>query len=331
MIKNRQGILHLNRLRNLITVILCLITLFFTQAVYSEPAAKPAAGKNITLIYSTDSSLQHQIATGLKNILTKQDSSLDISEIKKPEQMPATGENTDLVVVIDFSNLDLINSKFQHTQKLFIASNPARFNPGDKAEKRSAVLFMTQPYCRQVQFIRLIDGNWQTIGYLNNRNTPLDSSDIEHCADKYKMNTYKHDITPGMQLTHDIKDVLSRSDLLLAIPDKDIYNSKTVKNILLTSYRHRKPLIAFSKNFVDAGALASIYSTTEQITQSAATLVTQFFNESRKFKKQINYPELYELSFNRQVYRALDLRMPDPLEVKQALESSKNPLSGIKR
>jgi putative ABC transport system substrate-binding protein len=77
-------------------------------------------------------------------------------------------------------------------------------------------------------------------------------------------------------ITDKIKHALHHSDVLLALPDSNIYNSKTVKNILLTSYRYRKPVIGFSKNFVDAGALAAIYSDTEMIAMTASKLIEQY-------------------------------------------------------
>ncbi|NOR41719.1 MAG: hypothetical protein GQ572_00165, partial [Gammaproteobacteria bacterium] len=126
----------------------------------------------------------------------------------------------------------------------------------------------------------------------------------------------------------DIKDVLNHSDVLLALPDKNIYNSKSVKNILLTSYRHRKPVIAFSRNFVEAGALAAIYSSTEQIAQSASDLVGQYFKSGQRFKQSVNYPLAFDISINRQVFRALDLSIPDIDKLKQTLKDSETDKSG---
>lgn len=179
---------------------------------------------------------------------------------------------------------------------------------------------MAQPYCRQVQFLKLLNRKWKTIGLLNSQEKPINTKIIRQCAKKHKLETYIVNTTIDEQLKEQIKDVLNHSDILLALPDNNIYNSKTVKNILLTSYRYRKPVIAFSRSFSDAGALASIYSSTEQISQSASKLVEHYFKTGQRFKKSVNYPQAFELSINSQVFRALDLSIPDLDELKQTLE-----------
>jgi len=178
---------------------------------------------------------------------------------------------------------------------------------------------MAQPYCRQIHFIKLLNRHWKTIGLLNSREKPIDTNTIQQCAKKHGLETYIVNTTSNEYLKDHIKDVLNHSDILLALPDKNIYNSKSIKNILLTSYRHRKPVIAFSKNFADAGALASIYSSTEQIAQSASNLIEQYFKSGQRFKKAVNYPQAFDVSINRQVFRALDLSIPDLDKLKQTL------------
>ena len=178
---------------------------------------------------------------------------------------------------------------------------------------------MTQSYCRQIRFIKLLDTQWKTISILHSQEKPIDSTSIQKCANRYNIKIYTVSTTAKENLTDKIKHALHHSDVVLALPDSNIYNSKTVKNILLTSYRYRKPVIAFSKNFVNAGALASIHSNTEQIAQSASKLVEQYFDSGKRFIKEINYPDAFDININRQVFRALDLSAPDIDELKQAL------------
>jgi ABC-type uncharacterized transport system substrate-binding protein len=181
---------------------------------------------------------------------------------------------------------------------------------------------MTQPYCRQIQLIRLINDQWHSISYFSQQKRPVDDLQLKQCAIKYKFELYQANITDTDKLTNPIKNALKNSDLILALPDKDIFNSKTVKNILLTSYRYRKPVIAFSESFVNAGALASIHSDTEQIAKSASDLIEQYFASDRKFIHSVNYPKSFEIDINRQVFRALNLNIPDMDNIKQVIEST---------
>jgi ABC-type uncharacterized transport system substrate-binding protein len=190
---------------------------------------------------------------------------------------------------------------------------------------------MSQPYCRQIHFIKLLNRQWHAFSYLSSQNNPVDDDSLQQCAGKLRIAAYKVVTSDDVQLTHYIKDALSHSDLILALPDKAIYNSKSVKNILLTSYRDRKPIIGFSRSFVNAGALAAIHSDTEQIAHSASVLVNQFLEMGDQFSKPVNYPRTFDVSINRQVFRALDLSIPDIAKIKRILEKSESEKTGSRQ
>lgn len=183
---------------------------------------------------------------------------------------------------------------------------------------------MTQSYCGQIQFIRLLNKNWQTISLLNSDEKPIDKKTIQQCANEFGMKIFTVDVTATENMTRKIKVALDNSDVMLALPDQSIYNSKTVKNILLTSYRKRKPVIAFSKNFVNAGALASIYSDSGQIALSASELIRRYFDSGNKFATQINHPQTFDININKQVFRALELPTPDTEQLKRRLVAAEH-------
>ncbi|PCH93907.1 MAG: hypothetical protein COB84_08415 [Rhodobacteraceae bacterium] len=76
---------------------------------------------------------------------------------------------------------------------------------------------------------------------------------------------------------------------------------------------------AFSKNFVNAGALAAIHSDTSQIAHSASQLIKQYFDSDSQFEKPVNFPENFDIDINKQVFRALDLDIPDVSTLKRSL------------
>jgi ABC-type uncharacterized transport system substrate-binding protein len=50
-----------------------------------------------------------------------------------------------------------------------------------------------------------------------------------------------------------------KADLVLTLPDGALYNSATVKPLILASIEHRLPVIGFSAAFVRAGAAAGVF------------------------------------------------------------------------
>jgi ABC-type uncharacterized transport system substrate-binding protein len=70
-------------------------------------------------------------------------------------------------------------------------------------------------------------------------------------------------VTERWDNTHDsrpLQALLKNSDVLLGLDDPDLYNPKTAKNLLLSSYARQLALIGPNAGFVKAGSLASTYS-----------------------------------------------------------------------
>lgn len=121
------------------------------------------------------------------------------------------------------------------------------------------------------------------------------------------------------QLAETIKNLSYRSDVLLMSADPGIYNSSTIRSILLSSYRHRLPVIGFSKNLTHAGAIAAIYSEPEQISQQAVTIIRQILRGQATEKYYS--PSDFSVSLNLQVARSLGYRFSDEDTIVQLIKA----------
>ncbi len=321
-----QGILQQSKLKHWLVNILLLFT-FLTHSASAETLATetPAHKKNnqehhVFIIYSPDNTLHSNIIQKLSEKLQRKQSDIVISRVSPEEKIKTVNNNTDIIIGIGSAGMKNADKHYPETKKLFISTDPNKYRLDADKNKNDAILYMSQSYCRQIQFIQLLNRDWKTIGILSSDKKPINSAAIQQCAGKFDIEIVVVNVSDNDNLTSKIKKTLNYSDVLLALPDSNIYNSKTVKNILLTSYRQRKPVIAFSKNFVTAGALAAIHSSPKQIAQSASNLIEQYFKSGQKFKKSVNYPQAFNISINRQVFRALDLTIPDPEQIKQTIK-----------
>lgn len=111
-----------------------------------------------------------------------------------------------------------------------------------------------------------------------------------------------------------LEAVLRRSDAFVAIPDALLSQPASARAILLTSYRFQKPVFAFSRAYVDAGALAAVFTTPQQV----ATDVVNWLNglpPGRLTLPPPRAPESFEIAVNRQVARALGILLPSDEEL----------------
>lgn len=330
-----RGVLQQSKLLRLCIHLLMLSAFCLTSPVSAEtsPAGTPPHETNTQkhhafIIYSEDDTLQSNIIKKLSDDLNFRRPGLVISKLTPDKKITAINSDTDIIIAIGPTGMQSANKHYPEARKLFISTDPEKFKLDTNTNKNDAILYMTQSYCKQMQFIKLINQNWKVIGILDSQKKPINTNNIQECARNYDLETFIVNTTADENMTGDIKKALSYSDVLLALPNKSIYNSSTIKNILLTSYRFRKPIIAFSQNFADAGALASIHSSIEQVGQSASSLVDQYYKLDHQFKNSVNHPQSFDISINRQVFRALDLSLPDIDALRQTLQQTEPDKSG---
>jgi ABC-type uncharacterized transport system substrate-binding protein len=116
------------------------------------------------------------------------------------------------------------------------------------------------------------------------------------------------DFAPG----DDINRVLSRiaqNEVLLALPDSDVYNTESIRNILLSSYRHKQAVIGFSADMVKAGALATTYSDIEDVDAQVAEMAASYVSSGVLPPPQ--FPRYFRTVVNEGVARSLDVPVSD--------------------
>jgi len=326
MNNNEQGAVRQSRILRLLVHLLLLLS-FCTASADTPPHEAKSQTHYVYIIHSPDNTLNLNIIQRLSDTLKKKHSDISVLGVTPEEKINKVTNETDMIIGIGREGMESADTDYPENKKLFIATDPNKYKLHTEKNKNDAILYMTQPYCRQIRFIKLLNRKWKTISVLSSKEKPIDSKAIQQCANKYDIKIYMVSITSEGDITNKIKHALHHSDVLLALPDSNIYNSKTVKNILLTSYRYRKPVIAFSKNFVNAGALAAIYSDTEKIAQSASRLLEQHFYTDTKLES-INYPDAFDIDINKQVFRALDISVPDIDTLKMTLEQKESDIPG---
>ena len=119
-----------------------------------------------------------------------------------------------------------------------------------------------------------------------------------------------------------LQTVLRNSDVLLGLDDPDLYNPKTAKNLLLSSYSRQVALVGPNAAFVRAGSLASTYS--DQPDWLA--ILDQLLDRPPATWPRTLYPDRFKVSSNAQVARSLGIEPIDEASVaRQLAEGERHP------
>jgi hypothetical protein len=186
-----------------------------------------------------------------------------------------------------------------------------------KLEHQMTVL-LDQPLHRYLAFCRLMLP-LESIGVIGEQQIDLEPNHRLLLRDlAFELNQYQVDAQN--RLLPVLRDLLQQNDALLMLPRQALYNRDTLKGVLLTSYRNRKPVISYSPAHVKSGALASIYSSPTDIGRHLALLLNHRLKSGGQAQTGYEYARFYSISTNRKVARALGIDLPEETGLRRRLD-----------
>ena len=168
-------------------------------------------------------------------------------------------------------------------------------------------VYLDQPLGRQLDLLHLALPDVRRVGVLVSPELAGAQASLQAAAASRKLHLVSAQVDDTTGLYPALRSVLEGSDILLAMPDPRIYNSASISNILLASYRARLAVQAFSPAYVKAGALLAVYSNPEQIGVQTAEVVRHFLAGGGLAAAA--YPSEYQVDVNEHVARSLGLHL----------------------
>lgn len=181
--------------------------------------------------------------------------------------------------------------------------------PVHREKNTFSAIYLDQPSRRQIDLITSALPEAKNIGLLFSAQLPEIAS-LRKAVAENRLVLHEQKIGSADSLHRDLLALLQISDVLLAVPDAQIYNSSTMRNILLSTYRNEVPVVGLSVPYVRAGALCAVFSTPDQIAAQAADVAGQFLATGRLPPAQ--YPIEFDVMVNRQVARSLGIQIKEP-------------------
>jgi hypothetical protein len=275
----------------------------------------------IELLLSEDDGPYRALAAALRSELSRlsdQPHRLGQSLVETPNRRGITDAN--LTVSIGSRATRLIDELVPQGPVLHLLI-PSGSHPLPSAVH--SAIYIDQPWQRQLDLIRLALPGVDRIGVLLGSTAREQRLAIEQAVKARQWQTQIGLVPESGSYLGPLRRLLEQSEVLLAVPDQQVYNRQNLQGILLTSYRREVPMIGFSPGYVRAGALAAVYSTPEQIALQAAQWIAALLAEHTGVLPPPSHPLYFSVAVNHQVARSLGLRVPqegDLLRDLQALE-----------
>jgi hypothetical protein len=227
------------------------------------------------------------------------------------------------MILLDLPSLDwrLKESQGPATLVLRISRLQARQRLGAAQPAHLSLLWSDPPLGRQLQLIQRILPQARRVGVLFDKHSEFLLNELQLAAAPLHLQIVSQR-WDNIQDSRPLQTVLKNSDVLLGLDDPDLYNPKTAKNLLLSSYSRQIALVGPNAAFVRAGSLASTYSDQHDW----LTILDELLDRPPATWPRTLYPERFKVSSNAQVARSLGIEPIDEASVaRQLAEGESHP------
>ncbi|MFZ4968585.1 ABC transporter substrate-binding protein [Pseudomonas sp. Mn2068] len=229
-------------------------------------------------------------------------------QLPPPSQLPPGTR----LILLDPPSLDwrLGDRQGPSTLVLRISRLQARQRLGEQLPNQLSLLWSDPPPSRQLHLINAVLPQARRVGVLYDDDSEFLLAELRQAAQPLGLEIVpqRWDDTAD---SRPLQNLLRGSDVLLGIDDATLYNPKTAKNLLLSSYSRQLALIGPNAGFVKAGSLASSYSDQNDW----LAILDKLLDQSPNSWPRTLYPPRFKILSNPQVARSLSLEPIDEVSV----------------
>ena len=294
---------------------LLIFWLLFLQALPCSSIALTNSAKDIIVVKSGSNNYFHQtinkltaLSKGINfKIMDSDELNSELKSTYKDNIFITLGLGATNKVINLFPDQLVISTYATHEQVKSIA--PAGTN--------HLAILLDQPLERYLAFGHFLTGS-MTPGIINSKQLKL-SQQQKNILKRLNLNLSQYQTYSSAGLLPRIRQLKNQNDALIMLPNQRLYNRDTLKGILLTAYRVRIPILSYSPAHVKSGALASIYSSPEDIGRQLSELLADSLIKPPTAGQILHYARYYSIKINRRVARSQGFKLPEEADIRQRL------------
>ena len=299
-------------------VLLCVLSL----SLHAEPVivvANQAQALHQDIISGMKTRLETLHAEQTQIVLVNADESSELIKQAAADQLIVTiGTENTLTVLSQQSQQRVLASAIPRLNYDELRSRYEQHGNNTQLGSFNALL-LDQPIARRLDLIQQIIPGVKRISLVMGERNRDYAAEIQKEVKKRRLQLQTGLVTSESELISTLDRTLDHSDVMLGLLDPLVFNRANSRNILLTAYRWRVPLVGISPSYVRAGALASVYSSAEQLGWQLAETIVRYQNEGGKALPDYQFPNYFKVAVNYQVAESMGLQIKDENSLKQAL------------
>ncbi|WP_305909068.1 ABC transporter substrate binding protein [Methylomarinum sp. Ch1-1] len=284
-----------------------------------------AANHTVLVISDTESKIHDQVVNELQNQqFTEQAFNIEYRRLDQVNSNALRQNNIALVITLGYQAALLANRSDMVTLNTLL---PKQSMADEKLcilaqcpeLPRHYGLYLDQPIARQLNLLTTTLSGVKSVGVLTADFSVNKLEALKEQGKQRHLQINNRSVSSASEINNQLNELVKESDVLLALPDPLIHNRRTIPYLLLTSYRYNVPVIGFSKAYVNAGAIAAVYSSPRQIARHIWELATRILLAPKSMKQRTYPPKYFSVNINRNVARSLEFHLPESEQIKLKL------------
>ncbi len=275
--------------------------IFYLRMVFIFLLSCPlfAGQDSIVLLAEKNSPALNNLYKNLKSLKP------DFNYVISTKKTPAIIKADDLVILVGAKVPDYVDLNSHKKSMAVLVTEQQGKQLQDQVQTS---IWLEPPLSRQLTLANLVIPGDKKIGFLVNGEENK-RQQLSRLSSTQKAMLKVVDLNDYENINQALFHVLKDTRLLLGGYERDIYNAKTIKNILITSYRQQKVLIGPSRAYLKAGSFATTFSDLNQVALRIVDVIDHYHSSANWLKP--DYNPYYRIVFNQQVARSLNIQMMD--------------------
>lgn len=279
------------------------LLLVFSTSTFASP-------KSIYIVLSSDDAIYYEIGSQLNKQLGNFEFSADrINVITLEDKRFSTIKPDDLIVPIGKKAAEESHN-YQSSNSIIYSFVDRglidKINQGEQAKPWAAIT-VNQPVERLISIADdLVKNNYKNkIIILVSENNGELKRNLNAIKSLKRGQIEIVEIKPDDVVTKVVEKSLFNAAVLISTDEENIWSGSNAKWLLRQAYNHQVPVVGNSKRFLKAGALISVYSSMEKISETTSLLIGQWLDDGIITNTGIHYAPS-TIDVNKSVARALN-------------------------
>ncbi len=282
-----------------------------------------AFAARVMVVLSDDSAPYQEIYQVVRVMLG--DAGHDVAQTYAKGLAGRLPDSSQLIIVVGVAAAEAVAETTSRTPTLAVLvprgwyARTGRAALADGGRRSVSAIYIDQPFERQVQLARLAFPEARRVGVVLGTEQGGLATELVPALATQQFELVKQTVAADARLITTLENVLTGSDLLLAVPDPQVFSRNTAQSIFLTTYRYRIPVLGYSRSLTRSGALLSLHSSPAQIGRQAAESANQALQGATLRLPAPSYPAYFSVSVNEHVARSLGIGLPSEAELEKRL------------